>query len=293
MKRFQLPPVFRASFWMGGALLSFTTMAVAGRELSVHLNTFQILFFRGCIGLGLIGGLLWHFGWKQTHTQHWKLHLVRNLTHFVGQFSWFYALAFLPLAELFALEFTTPIWTAVLATFLLKEKITPVRLGAIGLGVLGMLIVLRPGLAVIHPASLVMLAGAVGFAFSFIFTKRLSPTESPLCIVFYMTVMQLPLSFFPSLHQWVTPPLTLLPWLLLVGTMALTAHYSIARALALSDTIVVVPLDFLRLPLIAIVGFLLYQEALEWPVLVGGAIMFSGNFFSILAERKQSQLCGD
>lgn len=290
MKILKIHPVFLAPLWMCGALLSFTTMAVAARELSTQLSTFQILLFRGLFGLGIISLLLWRSGWRQIFTQHWKLHLVRNLTHFVGQFSWFYAVALIPLAEVFAIEFTTPLWTAVLATLILKEKITPSRLGAIVFGLVGMLIVLRPGVAVIHPAALVMLVGAVGFAFSFIFTKKLSATETPLTIIFYMTTIQLPMSFFPALHHWVTPTLDMLPWLFIVGSLSLTAHYCIARGLALSDAVVVVPLDFLRLPLVAIVGFVLYNETLEWLVFLGALIMFCGNFINILMERKQSTI---
>jgi len=98
---------------MSGTLVSFMAMAICGRQLAGQLTTFQILFYRSLIGLVIIGFLLWHSNWKQVFTRHFKVHAIRNIAHFGGQFGWFYGIAFIPLAEVFALEFTVPIWTAV------------------------------------------------------------------------------------------------------------------------------------------------------------------------------------
>jgi drug/metabolite transporter (DMT)-like permease len=102
-----------------------------------------------------------------------------------------------------------------------------------------------------------------------------------------MTVIQLPLGFVTSMFNWMTPSLAMLPWIMVVGVAALSGHYCMTRALAIADAIVVVPLDFLRLPLIAAVGFLFYKESLDWLVLVGGAVMFSGNLVNIQAEKNR------
>src|SRR5210317_1568380 len=252
-----------AAIWMSGTLVSFMAMAIGGRELSAQLSTFQILFFRSIIGLLIVGFLLWHGNWRQILTKHLRIHILRNISHFGGQFGWFYGIAFIPLAVVFALEFTVPVWTAVLATILLREQITGARVTAIIFGVAGVILILRPGLAVISPASLAVLGSAFCYALSHTLTRRLALVDTPLTILFYMTVMQLPLGFVTSIFDWMTPSLAMLPWIMVVGVAALSGHYCMARALSLADAIVVVPMDFLRLPLIAAVGFLFYGESVD------------------------------
>jgi len=268
-----------------GALVSFMAMAIGGRELSAELSTFQILFFRSLIGLLVITLLGGRSRGRHLVTRHIGVHMLRNGAHFVGQFGWFYGLAFIPLSDVFAVEFTTPIWTALWAAVLLRERLTRPRIVAIGFGVVGLLIILRPGLQSVHPAALAVLIGAVGYALSHTLTKKLAHVDHPLTILWYMTLIQLPLGLIPSLFQWVTPSYALWPWLLVVGLSALSAHYCMTRAFALADATVVVPLDFLRLPLIAVVGFLFYQESLNWGVLLGAAIMLLGNWINISAEQ--------
>jgi len=278
-----------AALWMSGTLVSFMAMAIGGRQLSGQLTTFQILFFRSFVGLLIIGFLLWRSNWQQIFTKHFKIHAVRNIAHFGGQFGWFYGIAFIPLAEVFALEFTVPVWTALLATVLLGERITRGRSTAIVFGIMGVIIILRPGLAVVNPASLAVLGGALGYALSHTLTRRLAQVDTPLTILFYMTLMQLPLGFVTSIPDWNIPSAVMFPWIIAVGVTALSGHYCMARALAIADAIFVVPLDFLRLPLIAGIGALIYHEPLDWLVLVGGAVMFSGNLINIKAEEKRNK----
>ena len=276
-----------AAIWMSGTLVSFMAMAIGGRELAGQLNTFQILFFRSAVGFLIVGFSLSLSDWRQIFSKHLRVHALRNISHFGGQFGWFYGIAFIPLAEVFALEFTVPVWTAILATLLLGEQITRARATAVFLGVLGVLLILRPGLAVISPASLAVLGGAFGYALSHTLTRRLATVDTPLTILFYMTVIQLPLGFVTSIFDWTTPSLAMLPWILVVGIAALSGHFCMVHALAIADAIVVVPMDFLRLPLIAAVGFLFYGESLDWLVLVGGVVMFSGNLINIQAEKNR------
>ena len=270
---------------MSGTLVSFMAMAIGGRQLSGELTTFQILFFRSIIGLLIISFLLWRSNWQQIFTRHFRIHALRNIAHFGGQFGWFYGIAYIPLAEVFALEFTVPVWTAVLATLLLGEQITRARLTAIAFGVIGVILILRPGMAVLNPASLAVLGSALGYALSHTLTRRLALVDTPLTILFYMTLIQLPLGFVTSVFDWNTPSAAMLPWIIVVGVTALSGHYCMARALALADAIVVVPMDFLRLPLIAGIGVAVYGEPLDWLVLAGGSLMFTGNIVNIRAER--------
>jgi uncharacterized membrane protein len=170
---------------MSGTLVSFMAMAIGGRELSDQLSTFQILFFRSVIGLMIVCFFLWRSNWRQVITKNFRIHGLRNIAHFGGQFGWFYGIAFIPLAEVFALEFTVPVWTAVLATVLLGEHITRERVTAIAFGVVGVLLILRPGLAVVNPASLAVLGGAFCYAFSHTLTRKLALVDTPLAILFY------------------------------------------------------------------------------------------------------------
>lgn len=279
-------PVITATFWMMGALASFVAMAIGGRELAAaRMSTFEILLFRSLVGLVVVSMLLARSGWGQISVRRFGLHLVRNVSHFGGQFGWFYGIAMIPLAEVFAIEFTAPTWTAIIAALLLGERMTRSRLLAIGLGIAGMLIILRPGLAVIHPAALAVLGAAACFAMTFVLTRPLAHTESALGILFYMTVIQLPIALIPAMAHWVTPPPALWPWLLVVGGTGLSAHYCHTRALRLADATAMAPMDYLRLPLIAVAGLMFYGEAPDWFVFAGAAVMIAGNFVNVLSER--------
>lgn len=277
----------RAAFWMSGALFSFMVMAVSGRELSAELETYHILFFRSVIGVVLIGALISYYGTHLLKTQHLIRHGLRNIAHYAGQYGWFYGLAYISLAEVIAIEFTTPVWTALFAFFLLGERLTAARLIALTLGLTGLVMILRPSTEGMNPAALAVLAGAVGYAFSYIQTKSLSATDAPLTILFYMTVMQLPFGLVPSVLDWRLPSLEMMPWVVLVGITAMTAHYCMTRAFKLADATVVVPMDFLRLPLIMVVGFIVYQESVDIWVLAGAVVMFSGNLINVRAEQKK------
>jgi len=287
-------PVAGAALWMAAALVSFILMAVSGRELAASFSTFQILLIRSVIGVLLIGGLVWLTGWQQLRTHRVKAHLGRNIAHFAGQYGWFYGLGLISLAEVIALEFTTPVWTALLAALVLGERLSAPRWLALLFGIGGLLLILRPGAGVMHPAALAVLAGAMGYAGAYIFTKSLSGTDTPLCILFYMTLMQLPmslipLSLLPDQPQWLMPQGELWVWMLLVGVTAMSAHYCMTKAFQLADAGVVVPLDFLRLPLIAVVGFVFYGEALDVWVLLGALLMFGGNLINLRAEWRRQR----
>lgn len=278
-------PVLWAALWMTGTLASFLIMAVSARELSGDLSTYHILFYRSVIGVLLLTILVQRSGWDQILRARRKVHLGRNLAHFMGQYCWFYGVAVLPLAAVFAIEFTTPIWVALLAFLFLKEDMTRARILTVSLGFVGILVILRPGFAVVSGDSLVVMLAAVGFAISLTVTKTLSRTDSPLSILFYMSLMQAPLSLAFCLFDWKWPSADNWFPLLVVTVAGLSAHFCIARAFRHADATVVAPLDFLRLPLAAMVGYFFYNESLDLFVLVGATVIFLGNFLGIRAER--------
>jgi len=268
--------------WMMGTLASFSFMAIAARELSGAIDTFQILFFRSLLGLIITSLLI--FAKKDLSlfsTTRLKQHFARNITHFGGQYGWFLGLSLLPLATVFALEFTVPLWTAIIAAIFLKERITAKKACAILLGLVAVVIIVNPGNDIFNYASLIVLAAAIFYALAYVSSKSLTNTEHPMTILFYMCLIQLPLGLVFTLLNWHTPNFIQWAWLLLVGVTALTAHYCITRAMQLSEVSIVVTLDFLRLPLIALVGIVLYAEDFQISIIVGGALMLLGNLINV------------
>lgn len=276
----------RGVLWMGGAVLSFSAMAVAARELLAHMGPFQVLFVRSVIMLAIVLLVLAQAEGAVTSTRRLPLHVLRNVVHFAGQYCWVFAIGALPLATVFAIEFTMPVWTAILAALLLKERLTPNRVTMLVLGVVGVLIILRPGFGFFHPAALVALAASLFYAGNMIATKRLASTDSPLAILFWMSVVQTPLAFLTALPHWVAPPPADLPWMALIGIGSYAAHYCMSRAFKLAEATVVVPIDFTRLPLIAVVGALFYAEAFDPMILVGAAVIFAGTYTTLRRETR-------
>ena len=271
----------KAVFWMFGGMLSFSLMAISGRELSVELSTSQILFVRSVVGLLIMIIAMSCIGWGQVKTKKIEIHILRNIAHFLGQYAWFYGIALISLVEVFALEFTMPFWAAILAVVLLGERISLKRVLSISLGFIGVLIMLRPGLQIISPAALVVLGAAFLYAFAHTFTKYLSGFDAPAAIVFYMAAIQFVIAIVFCFQDLVWPSLRLLPWTIGVGVFALTANYSLTRAFKLSDLSVVMPIDYLRLPFIALVGFVFYDENPDAWVLLGGSIVVLGSWFNL------------
>ncbi len=283
-----MPRIVGAALWMAGALTGFMAMALSGRELSAELGTFQILFWRSLVGLAVISALLSWQGWGEARTRRPGRQLLRNLVHFAGQFGWFYGLAHIPLAQVFAIEFTVPVWTLLLAALFLGEAITRARGLAVALGFLGIVIILRPGVAAVEVAQAAVLGSALAYALTYVLTKDLAGTETPLAILFYMTLVQLPIGLATGLSGWTWPSPGAWIWIVVVGVGALAAHYCIIRAFRLADAAVVAPMDFVRLPLSALIGYALYAEAIDPLVLAGASVIFVGNWLNLRAEHRRA-----
>ena len=268
--------------WMSGALASFCLMAIGARELSGDLPIYQTLFFRSLIGLVCVSTVILLSKEKiSIQTEKFGLHNIRNIFHFAGQYGWFLGIGLLPLAEVFALEFTVPIWTLAIAAIVLGEKITKKKVASILLGFLGVLVIVQPKVAIVDTASFIVLAAAICYSISHTATKSLSSSESALSILFYMCLIQLPLGFFLSIGGWSWPVGFQWLWVTLIGLTALTAHYCMAKAMQYAEVTTVVAIDFLRLPLIGLVGFFLYTEQFEASLILGGALMLVGNLIGI------------
>jgi len=258
--------LLRVVLWMTGALLSFSAMAVSVRVLSETLSVIEILTVRSGLGLLVMTALttMRHNLRATILTRQLPLHLLRNTLHLGAQYLWATSLLLLPLATVFALEFTAPAWTLVLALPLLGERMTPSRIGAVALGLVGVLVVLRPGVATFQPAALIVLGAALGFATTLVLTKKLTRTDSTFAIIFWMNLIQFPLALAGSDLLFASRILLLqIPAVIAVGISGLASHYCLANAFRAGDATVVVPLDFMRIPLIAVVGWWFYGEESE------------------------------
>jgi drug/metabolite transporter (DMT)-like permease len=289
----EVPQTLKAALWMTGAIASFSSMAVAGREASFALDTFEIMMYRSIVGVLIVSVILTFTGsWQQVTRRSMGTQTLRNLAHFTGQNLWFYSVTVIPLAQVFALEFTSPLWVIVLSPLLLGERITPVRALAAMIGFLGILIVARPSPETFSLGLVTAASSAVFFALTTMLTKKLTRTETVGCILFWLTVMQLVFGIIAAGYDGdiALPDAQTAPFLLVIGFAGLLAHFCITNALAIAPATVVVPFDFARLPAIAIIGMLVYGEALDIWVLVGAMVIFGGNYMNILAETRRNRV---
>lgn len=275
------------ALWMLGCLASFVGMAVASRELSETLSVFQILFFRSVVGVVIILMFARALMPELKKMERFGFHLARNGVHFAAQYCWTLGVALLPLAEVFALEFTMPVWVALFAFLLLGEQISKPRLFAVFVSFLGILVILRPGLTIVDPISFVVLLSAMGYGLSVIMVKSLTRDCSSAIIVVWMVLLQLPMGLVLAMFDWRPPSLGDLPWIIVAGATALSAHYTMAQALRMLDASIAIPIDFFRVPLIALVGFYFYGESIEIWLLIGAAMIFGSNYYALRKEARK------
>ena len=283
-RHFGLSDTLRGVLWMIGTLLCFSLMSVAARELSSEMHAVEILVFRNAIAVAVVAPFVLGRGLVRLRSRNIRLHLTRAVVQLGGQFSWIYGIALLPLAEVTALEFTVPLWTLILAVLFLGETASRAKIVATAAGLVGVAVILRPGIEAVSPVALLVIAGAACFAASGVLVKYLTRTEDATMIVFYMNLLQLPIVTIPALFVWVHPGLADWPWIMAWGFAGLGAHYTMARGLRLADITLIFPLDFLRLPLIAVVGWMFYAEALDPWTALGALIIFAGNYHSVRKE---------
>lgn len=282
-----------AALWMGGAIVSMALMAIAGREIQVELDTFELMAYRSVIGFVIVCAVIFFSrdGFAQVKTRKPGLHIARNIFHFTGQNLWFFAITVIPLAQVVALEFTNPIWVALLAPLMLGESMTRTRLIGAIIGFIGVLVVARPGVAPLDAGHFAAIGAAVGFAMNTIFTKKLMRTDTTLCVLFWMTLSQGLMGFALAAPGGMTMfSLHLTPWVVMIGITGLSMHYCLTSALRHAPASIVAPMEFLRLPVIAVLGMLIYGEPLELFVFAGGAIILVGNLLNIKGERRARRL---
>ena len=287
------PQVLKAALWMTGAIASFSSMAVAGREISGIHDTFEMMMYRSFIGLAIVCTVitLTH-RWAEVTTRSMGTQVLRNAAHFTGQNLWFYAVALIPLAQVFALEFTTPLWVIVLAPFVLGERLTTLKGLAAVIGFTGILIVARPSPETINIGVITAASSAIFFAVTLMLTRKLTRTETIACILFWLTFLQAIMGVIAVGYdgQITWPSAQTLPWLVVIGLAGILAHFCITNALAIAPATIVVPFDFVRLPVIFVVGWLLYDEALDIWVATGALVIFAAIYLNVWSQTRKNRV---
>jgi len=267
---------------MAGWLSLMLVVAVAGREAMRELNVFQLMEIRSALGLVLLYPLIrLAGGFAALRTSRFRTHASRGLLHYAAQLGWFYALTLIPLGQVVSLEFTMPIWTAILAASFLGERMTIWKILAIALGLIGVFVIVRPATGEVNPGQVIALAAAVGFGTSVAIMKSLTRTEASVAIVFWMMVVQVVAGALPTLYVWVWPSPYAWMCAIAVAIGGTYSHFCMARAMLYADATIVLPMDFLRVPLTAAAGWLLYAERMDAFTVLGALLILTGNLLNL------------
>ena len=281
-----IPAPVLGALWMTAASMAFAVMIILIRILTETFDPLQVVFFRCAFGLvAMLPWLIGH-GIGALRTQRLGLHAIRAASGIVSMALWMTALAMIPLAQATALSFTAPIFASVLAVFFLGEVMRLRRWSATVLGLLGTLIIIRPGFESFQPVAVLVVASALIGSTSTIMVKIMARTDSTGTIVIYMVLFMTPLSLLPALLVWQDPTLVELGWAALLGLAGTLGHVCLTRALAAADATVVIPFDYLRLPAVALIAFLAFGEEPSVWTWIGGAVIAASSLYMTLREAR-------
>jgi drug/metabolite transporter (DMT)-like permease len=268
---------------MAGWLTLMVVIAVAGREAARELTVFQIMLLRSTLGMAMLWPLVRAAGGLAAiRTARLPQHVLRNAIHYAAQYGWFVALTLIPLAQVVSIEFTMPIWSAALAVIFLGERMSGRKWLAVLLGLVGVAVIVRPSAGDVDAGQLIALASAVGFAISVVLVKSLTRTDAAVAISFWMLVVQSVIGLVPALMVWQCPSAQVWGWVVVVAFCGTYSHYCFARAMQHADATVVVPMDFLRVPLTALVGWLVYSEGVDLFTALGVGLILAGNVLNLV-----------
>ena len=265
--------------WMLLSGIMFIGVTGVVRYLGGEMHPIQAAFIRYAFGIVLVVPVMLRVGLYELFSARIRLHASRGLVHGIGVMLWFYAMSRLPIAEVTALGFTTPIFTVAGAMLILGERAKSYRVAGIVLGFIGTLIVLRPGLRIIDFGAVAMLIAAPLFACSLLMAKVATKTESSSVIVALLSVF-CTLTLLPlALVYWRTP--TMEEWLLLLlaAVFATAGHYFLTLAFQSAELSALQPFSFLQLVWATLLGLIVFSEQPDlWLWLGAGVIVFSATW---------------
>ena len=263
----------------------FAVMHACVRYISAEIHPFEVTFFRNLFGLLVLAPWFAIQGLEPLRTRRIGLHLARAGSNVVAMLMFFMALSLTPMVQVQALAFTAPLFTTVLAAFLLKETVRLRRWIAALVGFIGAMIIIRPGLEPVDTGSLLVLGSAMVWAFTMIIIKQLSRTDSAITITAYMVILMTPMSLAVAVFFWTWPTPIQLGWLAACGITGTLAQFLMAQAFRSADTSVVLPLDFMKVVWGAIIAWFWFSETVDLWTWVGAVIIFSGATYIAIRER--------
>lgn len=283
-----LPPAVRGAVFMVLATVFWAAMMLFVRLLSADYSTFEILFFRTVIALGVLTPAILRTGVVALRTERFPLHCLRAALSYTGMVGLFYGIAHIPVAEVVALSFTQPLFIAVLAALVLGEAAGLARWRATVIGFVGVLIIVRPGFAEVGLATVAVIVAALLYGGSNICIKALMRTDTPLHAVIYVNLLMMPLAAVPAALTWVTPGWADVALLFGVGITGTLGVYFVSKAYHAADASAVVPYDFLRLPFTAAGAYLLFGEVADGWTWAGAAVIFASSYALVRIERRSA-----
>lgn len=279
-----LPAAVQATLLMVVAMVFFTSMMIFIRLSSEEIHTLQVVFFRNFLAFLFLLPWLVRQGFGTLKTRRFGLLATRATINVIGMAAGFFALTLIPLAEATALGFTAPLWATVGAVVILGEVIRMRRMIALVVGFAGVLIVLRPGVEAVSLGSVLALSHAFLIAVTTLIVKRLTVTERASTIVTWMALMQALLSLVPALYVWQWPSLMAWLWLGCLAGAGTLGHLCWTRAFAIAEVSQLQPLEFIKLPMIAVFAWLVFAESPTLWTWFGGTVIFASTAYISLRE---------
>ena len=286
-------PPLRAAWLMLGSTLSFGFMALAIRYATAYVPTQEVAFFRNAFGLVALLPMLMRPGRTPLKTQQLPRYFMRSVIGLASMLCAFWALGHLPMAQAISLSYSTPLFVTIAAVLWLGETVRMRRWAAVVIGFIGVLVIVRPGTGSFSAGSLVAVAAAVLSSIVAIQIKQLTRVDSADTVVFYTYVFWVPLSFIPALFVWVWPTGIAWLWLALTGVLGTLGQLLWTRALRLGEVSALTPISFMQLPLVSVMAWLLFGEALDRWTVIGALIILGSNAYiahreAVLARRAKS-----
>ncbi len=277
----RLSPNHQGALWMLGAATGFTLNSAMVKTLGTEgLHALQIVFFRGAIGLLVILPFVWQAGGiAALKTRHPWVHAIRTLAGTVAILCGFYAFTRLPLADVTAITFTTPLFAVVLAVLILGEPVRWRRWTATAVGFLGVLIMVRPGGAGFDPAALIALGMGFGVAVAVTLVKKFPPAEKQAVMLFYFAVGSTAISALPAAAVWRAPTLSQLVILVTIGVLGLGAQAMLIRAFRVGEASFVAPFDYSKLVIAGLIGFFVFSEVPDAWALIGAGVIVASTLY--------------
>ena len=273
-------------------MFCFASMDGMLRHITTELHPFQTVFLRSIFGLFFLSPWLLRTGLEGLKTQRPLLHVARGFSSVFGFTLWVVALSLIPLAEATALSFSMPIFATLGGVLILREKATWARWIAVIVGFIGVLVIIRPGIAIVHIGALVTLLAACGFAASALITRKLSATEAPFTVVFFVSLFMSVVTLAMSLPVWQSPSFEILGVAAASGALGTIAQLCLVRAYGAADVSVIVPFDFVRLIFVTIIGFLVFAQIPDTWTWIGAILIVGGNTIAAHRESRAQRVPG-